>query len=44
MKNTFSIDTVTNKDSPVPEVSAKLNLKELLGAIMVKWGIDRIII
>ena len=41
MKNTFSIDAVTIKDSPVPKVSTELNLKDLLGAVMVRWGINR---
>jgi hypothetical protein len=41
MKESYLIGKVTISDAIVPVVSTILNFKDFLGAIMVRWGINR---
>jgi hypothetical protein len=41
MNNSFIADTIHISDTTVPQVSTELNLEDLLGAVMVRWGINR---
>lgn len=41
MKELYLIGNVTTKDSIIPVVSTKLRFKDFLGAVMVRWGINR---
>ncbi len=41
MNNTFTIGTVEILDTPFPKISTELKPLDLLGAIMVRWGINR---
>lgn len=41
MKNSFSTGNVSIYDSVVPLISTKIELNDFLGAVMVRWGINR---
>jgi len=41
MNNTFSIGKITVNDGFVPLISTHLIFKDFLGAVMVRWGINR---
>ena len=41
MKNSFLVGNVSNSNTEVPVVSTELGLKDFLGAVMVRWGINR---
>lgn len=41
MKNSFLIGNVATRDAVVPLISARLNINDFLGAVMVRWGINR---
>ncbi|TAL66695.1 MAG: acetyl-CoA synthase subunit gamma [Bacteroidetes bacterium] len=42
MKDTFQIGKITFSDRAVPVISTELDLKDFLGAVMVRWGINRV--
>jgi hypothetical protein len=41
MNNSFIIDSIQITEPPVPVISNKLKTSDLLGAVMVRWGINR---
>jgi hypothetical protein len=41
MSNTFTIGTVQISGSSIPQISADLKTSDFLGAVMVRWGINR---
>ena len=41
MKNSFLEGNVSVSDSIIPLVSTRLNFKDFMGAVMVRWGINR---
>jgi hypothetical protein len=41
MKNSFITGEVSISDKTFPLVSTKINVKDFLGAVMVRWGINR---
>jgi CO dehydrogenase/acetyl-CoA synthase delta subunit len=41
MKTSFSVSNVTIGDEIIPLVSTSINYKDILGALMVRWGINR---
>jgi hypothetical protein len=41
MKNSFVIGNVSISGTDVPVVSTQLDVKDFLGAVMVRWGINR---
>ena len=41
MKNSFLIGRVSILDSVIPVISTQINFKDFLGAVMVRWGINR---
>src|SRR5664280_2012173 len=41
MKDSFLIGTITASGVQVPQISTEISYKDFLGAIMVRWGINR---
>jgi hypothetical protein len=41
MNNTFTIGTVQVSDDTIPRISSVLQISDLLGSVMVRWGINR---
>ncbi len=41
MKNSFITGNISVNENEVPVVSTKLNAKDIMGALMVRWGINR---
>lgn len=41
MKNSFLVGNVSVSDSIVPLISTEISAKDFLGAVMVRWGINR---
>ncbi len=41
MKSAYTIGNMLINGKPVPVVSTELNFKDFLGAVMVRWGINR---
>jgi len=41
MKDSFLIGKVTASGTLVPQISTEISVKDFLGAIMVRWGINR---
>jgi len=41
MKNSFLIGNIATSGAEVSQVSTEINIKDFLGAVMVRWGINR---
>ncbi len=41
MKNSFLTGTVSISDALIPNVSTNIDFRDFLGAVMVRWGINR---
>ena len=41
MKNSFLVGNISISDSSIPLVSDEISFKDFLGAVMVRWGINR---
>jgi hypothetical protein len=41
MKDSFLIGRVSIRDAVIPVISTQINFKDFLGAVMVRWGINR---
>src|SRR5664279_5702867 len=41
MKNSFLIGKVATHDAVIPLISTRININDFLGAVMVRWGINR---
>ena len=41
MKASFILDNISILGNSIPVVRTKLNLNDILGAVMVRWGINR---
>src|SRR5664279_1912267 len=41
MKDSFLIGKVTASGTQIPQISTEMSVKDFLGAIMVRWGINR---
>ena len=41
MKNSFVTGSIPNAEGVVPVISTNIETKDFLGAVMVRWGINR---
>jgi len=41
MKNSFLTGTISANDAVIPLVSTKTDFRDFMGAVMVRWGINR---
>ena len=41
MKNSFLIGNVATSGAKVPQVSTEISFYDFMGAVMVRWGINR---
>jgi hypothetical protein len=41
MNNSFKPGNLENKNGPIPTISSKYGINDILGSIMVRWGINR---